>query len=389
MSEPVIKVNSVTKSFVLPHQKTTTIKTAFLNLLKGGSGGSEVQTALKNVSLSVSKGEFFGIVGRNGSGKSTLLKILAGIYQPNSGDVSIEGRLVPFIELGLGFNGELTGRDNIYLNGALLGFSKSEIDNMYPDIVSFAELEKFMDQKLKNYSSGMQVRLAFSLATRAKADILLVDEVLAVGDADFQRKCFDYFKSLKKTGTTVVFVTHDMNAVREYCDRAILIDKNKVVFEGSAEMIAEEYAKLFAQTGHEELKNTGQRWGDEKIKYSSVKVEANNKEVSLILDLKAAEYVDSPVFGFGIRSGDGEIVFGANTVIKKKVIKEVREGESKRITWTFPNILSDGNYTVDVSAHDVSGSGVYDWWEGAGAFRVNKDEKLPYSVNPDVKVKVS
>ena len=161
--------------------------------------------------------------------------------------MTVGGRLVPFIELGVGFNPELTGRENVYLNGALLGFSKGEVDEMYDDIVAFAELEESMDQKLKNYSSGMQVRIAFSVATRARADILLIDEVLAVGDAAFQRKCFEHFRALKKSDTTIVFVTHDMSAVREFCDRAILIEDCTLVAEGSAEDIAAQYTKLFAR----------------------------------------------------------------------------------------------------------------------------------------------
>ena len=202
-STAVVSVKNVSKSFVLPHEKKTSIKQAFTGMLRSHRRGFEHQQALKNISLEIKKGEFFGILGRNGSGKSTLLKILAGIYQPTSGSVRIEGKLVPFIELGVGFNPELTGRENVYLNGALLGFTRAEIADMYDDIVAFAELERFMDQKLKNYSSGMQVRLAFSVATRAQADVLLIDEVLAVGDADFQKKCFDYFRKLKASNTTV------------------------------------------------------------------------------------------------------------------------------------------------------------------------------------------
>ncbi len=231
MDELAIRVEGVNKSFVLPHERPNSVKSLFVSPFKSKLKNSkEIQKSLTNISFSVKKGEFFGIVGRNGSGKSTLLKILAGIYQPNSGNVKITGRLVPFIELGVGFNPELTGRENVYLNGALLGFSPKEIDKKYDSIVDFAELERFMDQRLKNYSSGMQVRLAFSVATiLAESDILLIDEVLAVGDADFQRKCFNYFKKLKKDKKTVVFVSHDMDAVREYCDRALLIDDSKVV----------------------------------------------------------------------------------------------------------------------------------------------------------------
>ncbi len=193
----MIEVRGVSKDFLLPHLRQTTIKGHFVNMFRRGRT-MEVQHALRDIDFDVQRGEFFGVVGRNGSGKSTLLKILAGIYVPTSGHVTVGGRLVPFIELGVGFNPELTGRENVYLNGALLGFSKGEVDEMYDDIVAFAELEEYMDQKLKNYSSGMQVRIAFSVATRARADILLIDEVLAVGDTAFQRKCFEHFHALKR-----------------------------------------------------------------------------------------------------------------------------------------------------------------------------------------------
>src|SRR5258708_34456382 len=216
-----IKVDHVSKDFKLPHERVGSVKNLFVNVLRylRHTKTYETQHALKDISFEIKKGEFFGIVGRNGSGKSTLLKILAGIYQPNSGMVYAHGKLVPFIELGVGFNPELTGRENVYLNGAMLGFSQKEVEAMYDEIVAFAELERFMDQKLKNYSSGMQVRLAFSMAIRAGNNILLLDEVLAVGDAAFQRKCYDYFMKLKTNKQTVVLVTHDMIAVQKNCDR--------------------------------------------------------------------------------------------------------------------------------------------------------------------------
>jgi len=196
MDDFAIRVEKVSKIFRLPHEKNSSIKSTVVNFYKRKKG-YELQKALENVNFEIKKGEFFGIVGRNGSGKSTLLKLLAGIYTPTKGQVHVRGTLTPFIELGVGFNPELTGRENVYLNGALLGFSRKEMQAMYQDIVDFAEIERFMDQKLKNYSSGMQVRLAFSIAIRAQSDILLIDEVLAVGDAAFQQKCFDYFEELK------------------------------------------------------------------------------------------------------------------------------------------------------------------------------------------------
>lgn len=240
MGGPAIVVSDVSKDFLLPHLRRTTLKSRFVSLFRAPQT-LEVQHVLHEVSFQVEKGEFFGIVGRNGSGKSTLMKIMASIYAPSSGGVSVFGRLVPFIELGVGFHPELSGRENVYLNGALFGFSVKEIDAMYDDIVSFAELEDSMDQLFKYYSSGMQVRIAFSLATRAQADILLIDEVLAVGDAAFKSKCRDYFHELKRRGTTIVFVTHDMASVREFCDRVILLEGGRITAEGGAAEVAQKY----------------------------------------------------------------------------------------------------------------------------------------------------
>ena len=242
--EDAIVVSHLSKSFKLPTERSWGLKQAIFNRLKGIKGYTK-QEVLKDISFTVKKGEFLGIVGRNGSGKSTLLKILAGIYVPDSGTITTYGSLVPFIELGVGFNPELTGRENIYMNGAMLGFSNTEMDQMFNDIVRFAELEPFMDQKLKNYSSGMQVRLAFSIAIRARGDILILDEILAVGDAAFQEKCNQYFASLGKD-QTVILVTHSMENVRRFCDRAILIEHGKIIKEGNPDQVADAYLKLFS-----------------------------------------------------------------------------------------------------------------------------------------------
>ncbi|MBP3899208.1 ABC transporter ATP-binding protein [Candidatus Saccharibacteria bacterium] len=242
-NENAIEVRDLYKSFKLPTERAWGLKQAIFNRLKGIKGFTK-QEVLRGISFDVKRGEFLGIVGRNGSGKSTLLKVLSEIYVPDSGSVNVNGTLVPFIELGVGFNPELTGRENVYLNGALLGFSNKEMDEMFDDIVKFAELEQFMDQKLKNYSSGMQVRLAFSIAIRARGDILILDEVLAVGDAAFQEKCNDYFKSLHGN-QTVILVTHDMGNVEKFCDRAILIENGKITCEGKPAKVTKAYMKLW------------------------------------------------------------------------------------------------------------------------------------------------
>jgi len=239
--EIAVKVDHVSKYFKLPTEATNSLRTALVNRFKGIKGYKE-QHVLKDISFEVEKGDFFGILGRNGSGKSTLLKIISEIYVPEKGTVTIDGKLVSFIELGVGFNPELTGRENVYMNGAMLGFSTAEIDAMYDDIVDFAELHEFMNQKLKNYSSGMQVRLAFSVAIKAQGDILILDEVLAVGDEAFQRKCNDYFQERKKSGKTTILVTHDMGAVKKYCNKAVLIENGLVKALGSPENVANQYS---------------------------------------------------------------------------------------------------------------------------------------------------
>ena len=239
-----LRVSNVSKSFVLPTEPAGSLKNLLFNAVRGVRG-YKTQHVLNDISFEIAEGEFFGIVGKNGSGKSTLLKLISQIYTPDSGSIEVNGKLVPFIELGVGFNPELTGRENIYLNGAMLGFSRSEIDAMYDDIVSFAELEDFMEQKLKNYSSGMQVRLAFSVAIKSQGDILVLDEVLAVGDEAFQKKCQDYFFEAKRQKKTVILVTHSMPDVRRYCDRAMFIQDGVITKIGDPDMIADAYSDSF------------------------------------------------------------------------------------------------------------------------------------------------
>ncbi|MBJ8325322.1 ABC transporter ATP-binding protein [Streptococcus pacificus] len=236
-----VKVEHVSKYFKLPTESSQSLRTTLVNRFKGVKGYKE-QHVLKDINFEVKKGDFFGIVGRNGSGKSTLLKIISQIYFPEKGKITIDGKMVSFIELGVGFNPELTGRENVYMNGAMLGFTTEEVDAMYDDIVNFAELHEFMNQKLKNYSSGMQVRLAFSVAIKAQGDILILDEVLAVGDEAFQRKCNDYFLERKNSGKTTILVTHDMGAVKKYCNKAVLIEDGLIKVQGDPDDVANQYS---------------------------------------------------------------------------------------------------------------------------------------------------
>lgn len=359
--EPVIIIKNLEKSFKLPHEQHNGIKQKIINIFKGVKG-YETQHVLKDVSFEIKKGEFFGIVGRNGSGKSTLLKLISGIYTPDKGAVKVNGSLTPFIELGVGFNPELTGRENVFLNGALLGFSRSEMEAMYDDIVDFAELDKFMDQKLKNYSSGMQVRLAFSIAIRANTDILVLDEVLAVGDYNFQQKCFGFFRQLKKTGKTVVLVSHDANALQMFCTRAVLIEKGRVKKIGKTLDVLKEYSEqnmLDQEKTEEKTKNDKVivEAGTGAVVFNGIKLydEKNiskrsfspNEKINISCTFKFLEDIKNPVFGLVIQDAEGgQPIFATNTLDKK--IKTGQYAKDKELTVHFviENIYNDGRYFV-------------------------------------------
>ena len=390
-NEIAISVKDVHKTFRLPHEQHSGLKQHLINVLKGVKG-YEDQVVLDGISFNIKKGEFFGIVGKNGSGKSTLLKLLAGIYTPTSGNVEINGSLTPFIELGVGFNPELTGRENVFMNGAMMGFSRKEMEAMYDDIVEFAEIERFMDQKLKNYSSGMQVRLAFSIAIRANTDILILDEVLAVGDAAFQRKCFDYFMSLKKNKRTVVLVTHDVGAVRQYCDRAIMIDEGKILTEGSPEEVAQAYQKFFSRTIENSSDKTSdeenKRWGTGKVSALAPKIKHDNQKVTLDCRFKANEAVDAPIFGFTVHGPAGNNILEGNTERENIKTAPMKKGQVFELSWEFPNIFVNGKYSVTVACCDESKTEFYDWFSEAGSFNINKETTTGGIINPALTVKV-
>lgn len=347
----VVSVKNVKKDFHRPHEKSArSIKSAIVHAGSKKNNDIDTQHALKGVSFDVHEGEFFGIVGRNGSGKSTLLKMIAGIYQPTHGKITTHGKLVPFIELGVGFNPELTGRENIYLNGALLGFTVKEIDAMYDEIVDFAELHEFMEQKLKNYSSGMQVRLAFAVAIKAQGDVLILDEVLAVGDADFQRKCYSYFKKLKKENKTVVLVTHDMNAVKEYCSRAVLINEGLIEEIGDPEDVSRAYLKLFNSVDETVQDNGSQakRWGNGAVRVVSQDITID-KKIKIRFDVSAKQATSDVVMGFRFYDEAGVVLAGASSVnAKYGAIKSIsfKANETKRIEFEFDNILGSGSHRM-------------------------------------------
>ncbi len=237
----MITLNGVSKVFRLPHDKKTTLRQRFVSLLQKKT--YEELYALRNINLKVNEGEFLGIIGKNGAGKSTLLKVVAKVFEPTSGRVSVNGNIAPFLELGVGFQWELTVKDNIFFYGALLGMSRQEVEEKYDWIIDFSGLERFVDAKLKNLSSGMQVRLGFSITVGVESPILLVDEVLAVGDMDFQQKCYNSFENFKEDGRTILFVSHDLNAVERFCDKVILLENGEIKTQGEADVVIDAYRR--------------------------------------------------------------------------------------------------------------------------------------------------
>lgn len=382
-----IKVEHVSKTFRLPHNRQNSLKGSLINLVKGGDRAYEKQEVLKDVSFEIKKGEFFGIVGRNGSGKSTLLKMLAGIYKPTKGKITVNGSLTPFIELGVGFNPELTGRENVFLNGALLGFNREDMNAMYDDIVSFAELERFMDQKLKNYSSGMQVRLAFSIAIRAQSNILLLDEVLAVGDAAFQAKCFDYFYELKKNKATVIFVSHDRGSLERFCTNGILIDQGEIITEGKITKVLDAYTDVvLSQMNGSALRSDDapaepredavilkkvriyNRANDENVKTADF-----NDRLAAEIEITFKQQAENPIIGATLwKVGiENTAVYACNNLTEGLgEMGVVETGETVRYSFFIPQGINDGEYMIEVGIANSSATHFLMQKRNAARFKV-------------------
>ena len=239
MNTSAITFAQVTKKFRIPHERRSTLREHFIGLFRPLT--YEMFCAVDRMTIEVSKGEFLGVIGMNGSGKSTFLRLIAGIYPLHEGHISVQGRIAPFLELGAGFQPELSGRENIYLYAALLGLTRRQIHERYHAIVAYADMVRFMDQRVKNYSSGMQARLAFAISIHVNADILLVDEVLAVGDADFQERCFETFRKLKKEGKTIIFVSHDLLEIKRFSNRVLWMDYGKIRMLGNPHQVVSDY----------------------------------------------------------------------------------------------------------------------------------------------------
>ena len=390
-STPAVRLAHINKSFKLPHERAQTLKERVLHPVR--TRRYDLLRAVNDVSIDVGAGEFFGIVGRNGSGKSTLLKCLAGIYATDHGTLEVNGRIAPFIELGVGFNPELTARDNAIINAIMLGLTRKQAVARLDDIIAFAELEEFMDLKLKNFSSGMHVRLAFAVAVQVDADILLIDEVLAVGDAAFQQKCYDQFVRLKEAGRTMLFVTHDMSAVERFCDRAMLLERGEVVEIGEPAQIARLYNEVNFRRMRREAAELG---GPETLKGTAVaelrRAQFESEDGEPLFEtpqgtpcaIAAEVYFHSeatdPIFAMAIQNERGQTVFAASTQLTKIATGEFTAGTTATVRLRFENWLGPGRYRLLASVarngaeadpydvrQDISSLIVYGGRSGGGA----------------------
>jgi ABC-type polysaccharide/polyol phosphate transport system ATPase subunit len=391
LAPPSLRVREVSKVFRLPHRRFHTLKERVLHPVQARSG--DRLHALDDVSFEVARGEFFGIVGRNGSGKSTLLKCMAGIYRVDHGSIEVRGRLSPFIELGVGFNTELSARDNVLINGIMLGLSRRQAEERFDDIIAFAELEEFIDLPLKNYSSGMSVRLAFSVAIQVDADILLVDEVLAVGDAAFQQKCFEQFQALKDAGRTIVFVTHDMSSVERFCDRAVLIERGRIQTIGGPEEVARAYNHLnFGRLPHEV--EEGEREGEQKAEITAAWFEDNGLQGVTALpqgefchirfEVRFHEDMTDPIFSFALRDEAHHVVIASSTRWDHPHTGAFRAGETVRIRFGFFMRLTASRYTLSPSVSAAgTGEDVLDRRDDLAVLLVHSSRRTGGVVDPE------
>ena len=371
---PAVAVDAVSKTFHLPHERSHTLKERALHPFRGKS--QDRFEALKDVSFSVAPGEFFGIVGRNGSGKSTLLKCMAGIYATDSGAIYVNGRVSTFIELGVGFNPDLAARDNVLLNAIMLGVDPRDARRRFDEVIAFAELEEFVDLKIKNYSSGMLVRLAFATAIQADADILLIDEVLAVGDAAFQQKCFDVFTRLKDEGKTILFVTHDMATVSRFCDRAMLLERGEVVAIDKPTTAAERYLALNFDTPLSTKDPKGTHWTAGSTEILEVWTEHDrgtptatfaSGEVSVLkARVRFVDEMEDPDFNVVWSNERGDNVFAVATANREDRLGRFAPGEEIELGISFMAALAPGRYEISLNISPRGASArILERWEFA------------------------
>jgi ABC-type polysaccharide/polyol phosphate transport system ATPase subunit len=403
----VISVRNVTKSFKIYKERASTFKERII----GRKNKAEIFTALDDVSMSIQKGETVGLLGRNGSGKSTLLKMLTGILYPDLGEIEVKGKVSSLLELGAGFHPDFTGRENIFMNAAILGLSKKEIKTKLNEIIAFSELKEYIENPVRNYSSGMYMRLAFSVAIMVEPDVLLIDEVLAVGDAAFQQKCMDQLLKLKSKGTTIVFVSHDLGAMEKLCNRVIWINNSKVVEEGAPRRVVDKYLAYLGEEENrrliveddisddirnhnveqtnekqhlnkvETVDEAPDRWGNRDIEITEVNFTDNlgNKKLGFLsgekmiikLKYKANKNVQAPIFGISFTTIDNIHCYGTNTWIDQYKLDDINQTEQGETRFIIPSLdLVAGTYFVSAAVHDINGH-QYDYHDKRFSFKVS------------------
>ncbi len=392
MSEHKIRLTNICKSYRKYSSEWLRVGTWFGIPFKP----KQQADVLKNVSFQINQGDAVALVGQNGAGKSTLLKIITGTLQPSSGTLEVNGRISAILELGMGFNPELSGRDNVYHSAGLMGFSHAEVDALIPDVLSFSELNEYFEKPLRVYSSGMQMRLAFSVATAVRPDLLIVDEALSVGDAYFQHKSFDRIRQYREQGTTLLFVSHDPGAVKALCNRAILMEDGRVINEGSPDTIMDFYNALIAEK--ENAKSTQVHYHDSgKLQTVSGTGEARVETIGLfdktglskefihvgeevILRVQVKVYADLPklVFGLLIKDRLGQDIFGTNTYHTNQTYSDAKAGDRLTFAVAFPANLGTGTYSITTAlvSSDTHLENNYEWRDLALIFNVgnlNKD----------------
>jgi ABC-type polysaccharide/polyol phosphate transport system ATPase subunit len=367
-----IEVHGVSKTYRIPHERHTTLAERVLSAFRPVP--VEVLQAVNDVTLEVPAGRFVGLIGANGSGKSTLLKVMAGLLIADEGRVVVNGTLAPLLELGLGFHNELTVRENVELYGAVLGYPRAQLQRRTDEAIAFAELERFRDAKLKSLSSGMLVRLAFATALRADADILLLDEVLAVGDARFQRKCMDVFTGLKEARKTIVLVSHDVGAVQRFCDRVFWLDKGRLAMSGDATEVVQTYLAMMTtpldpvQIADEA--ESEHRHGDRRVRFVGARLESEDGQplaqavagsrVVLRLEAVAHGTCVKPVFGFVVWRA-GQIVYSTNTLLLDVDTGTLTSGDRCTVEISFAVALVNGSYSLHIAAADAADGAIHDW----------------------------
>lgn len=363
----VIEIENVSKHFKLNHARADSLKERVVNFRKANY---EEFWALRDVSIDVQQGETIGLLGHNGSGKSTLLKCVAGIMRPTSGTIRKRGRTAALLELGAGFHGDLTGRENIYMNGSILGFSRTEIDRIFDDIVAFSEIEEFIDNQVKHYSSGMAARLGFAVAVNVEPEILLVDEVLAVGDEAFQRKCLDRIKQFQREGRTILLVTHAVDMVRQICDRAAVLDHGQLVTIGAPGEAALAFREHLRKRGAEVPKDLDDPTllRNLQIQITDVAIEypepgrahvLPSEPLGIRVDYEAPRRVDDVIFSIAIYDQEGRMLLGTNSELTGDDVDFVEGRGSCR--FLFERIpLLDGVYLVSIGIHSYDGELIYD-----------------------------